>query len=87
MAMVISSTLSAKNQVTLPARVREILGVGGEDNVINYEIDEARGTVRIFGGKGLDELAEHFTALVPEGVPPLENPSEYTEKHYREKLS
>ena len=76
-----TATISSKGQLVIPKDIRKRAGVeAGDVMKVTYE----DGFIKLGKASTLDELSEHFTALIKPGTPPLKDTSTlYSEREAR----
>jgi bifunctional DNA-binding transcriptional regulator/antitoxin component of YhaV-PrlF toxin-antitoxin module len=80
-----TATLSSKRQLTLPARLREILGVDA-GGVIAFKRDRTSGQIVIERAHTLDESADYFTSLISPKTKPITDVHKYIEENWDGRL-
>jgi bifunctional DNA-binding transcriptional regulator/antitoxin component of YhaV-PrlF toxin-antitoxin module len=82
---VATARLSSKRQLTLPAMLREILGVeaGG---VVAFRRDRDSGQIFIERAQTLDESADYFTSLIKPNTKPVTDVHKYIEENWNGRL-
>lgn len=73
------STISSKGQLVIPREIRRQAGFKTGD-VLDIDIEEETGDVRLRKAKSIDELSDYFTSLIKPGTTPLEDTGTIFEK-------
>jgi AbrB family looped-hinge helix DNA binding protein len=70
-----TATLSSKGQLVIPSEIRQRLGFK-EGDILDIDIDEETGSMRLKKARTLEEISEYFTSRIKPGIKPLTSPDE-----------
>jgi AbrB family looped-hinge helix DNA binding protein len=72
-------TVSSKGQVTIPARLRKMLGLTS-DRKVRYKVEGD--SIKIERAKSIEENAEYFTSLIQPGTKPITDAHKFVEDNW-----
>jgi AbrB family looped-hinge helix DNA binding protein len=78
-------TITSRGQTTLPADIRQKLGVPRAGGTLDITYDEQRGQVIITKSLDIDELSTRLSAYVKPNTKPVLNVDEYYQEHRNHK--
>lgn len=73
-------TMTSKGQFTMPAQVRNSLGVNQEFNKLILTYYPASGQAKIQRPVSFDEISSLSKGFIKKGIKPLENPRDFYQK-------
>jgi len=80
-----TAKLSSKRHLTLPAALRDILGVDA-GSVVVFSRDKKTNKIIIERAQTIDENTKYFTSLIKPGVKPVKDVHSYVAENYDGRL-
>ncbi len=74
-------TITSRGQTTLPAYIRNKLGIPRDGGKLDITYDEQRGRVILTKPLSIDELSDRLSMYVKPGTKPVLNVDDYCQEH------